>query len=367
MLKNTLVFLVLTVVLFGGLYVLKDRHKAAMEADLANPPPPATVATVEVGSERWRSQLRSVGSLVANNGIDVSAEVGGIVHKIAFESGQSVAAGDVLVYLDAEVDQARLKALRADRRLAQVEYERQQSLLKKQVGSKSDYDTAAAAYQAAAARVTEQEAIVARKTLTAPFAGLLGIRLIDLGEYLTPGQGIVSLQALDPIYVDYTLPERHYRELRVGQTVEVHLDALPEQSFQGAIVALEAAVLESSRSVKVRAELPNPQGLLRPGMFADVRTLADAERTVLTLPQTAIVYASYGDSVLLIAPADGGALRTRRQQVSTGAVRNGKVEIVSGLRAGDQVVRAGQSKVFPGMPIVIDNSVELDDAEVSAR
>jgi membrane fusion protein (multidrug efflux system) len=315
--------------------------------------------------ERTRQpSLSSVGSLTALNGIQVSAEVAGIVSQIAFDSGQRVAAGDVLVQLDDRVDQAELEALRADRRLAEIEYRRLQELLPKKAVSKSDYDTARAAYQSANARVLEQQARIERKTIKAPFSGLLGIRQADLGQYLNPGAGIVGLQALDPIYLDYSLPERYYRQLEVGQTVEAQLDALPGERFSGRITAIDAAIGEGTRTVRLRAELANPQGVLRPGMFAEVRTLTGAPQRVLTVPRTAVSFNTYGDFVMVLEPLEDDRHQAKRRQIETGEALGEAVVVRSGLEAGETVIAAGLNKVRPGQPVMIDNSVQLNTAGV---
>lgn len=363
MIKRVFLLLVLVAVIFGGLFYLK-REQMRQGAQMMQAPPPATVSSVQVEQRTRQPSLRSVGSLVATNGIEVSAEVAGIVSEIAFESGQRVEAGDVLVQLDDEVDRAELEALRADRRLAEVEYRRLQELLPKKAVSKSDFDTARAAFQSANARVLAQQAKIERKTIEAPFGGLLGIRRADLGQYLNPGDGIVGLQALDPIYVDYTLPERYYRQLRVGQQVEVGLDAIPGEVFRGRIAAIDSAILEGTRTVQLRAELANPQALLRPGMFAEVRTLTGEPETVLTVPRTALSFNTYGDFVVLLEPGEGPQYTASRRQVETGEILAGEVVIRTGLQAGDTLVRAGLNKVRPGQTVVVDNSVELNPAGV---
>ncbi len=367
MFKRVIALVILLAVLFGGVYYLKLQQMQKSAAETAQMPPPSTVAATEVVEETWQSSLDSVGNLVAINGIEVSAEVAGIVSQITFQSGQQVTAGDVLVRLDAQVDNAELAALRADQRLAEIEYKRLKELLPKKAVSKSDFDTARAAYQSAVARVTAQQAVVARKTIRAPFSGLLGIRKADIGQYLNPGEGIVGLQALDPIYVDYRLPERYYQQLHVEQTVEVRLDAIPGTFFSGEIAAIDSAILEGTRTVQLRAELKNPDHVLRPGMFAKVKTLQGEAHSVLTVPHTAISYNTYGDFVLVLAPAEGDLFSTKLHQVETGSVRAGRVGIHKGLQAGEQIVRAGLNKVMPGLPVRIDNSVSLDDAAINSR
>jgi membrane fusion protein (multidrug efflux system) len=275
--------------------------------------------------------------------------------------------GDVLLRLDDAVDRSELGALRADLELAKIEYERVKKLLPKKAVSKSDFDKVEATFQSAAARVDEQGAVVQRKTVRAPFSGLLGIRLVDLGQYLSPGEGIVGLQSLDPIYVDYTLPERYFQRVRVGQDVEVRLDAVPGRVFRGSVVAMESSILEGTRTIRLRAQLKNRDRSLRPGMFAEVETLEGAPREILSLPQTAVSHNTYGDFVLAISEQEDGSLVANPRQVSTGTVREGRVEILEGVQEGDRVVRAGLNKVRPGLPLVIDNQVELRDADLSIR
>lgn len=364
MFKRALILLLLIALVFGGLYYLKREQMRQGAAQLSQAPPPATVTSARVESRALQPGLSSVGSLVARNGIQVSAEVAGIVSEIAFESGQSVQAGDVLVRLDDRVDQAELEALRADRRLAEIEFQRLRELLPKKAVSKSDYDTARAAFQSANARVLAQQAKIERKTIKAPFSGLLGIRQADLGQYLNPGEGIVGLQALDPIYLDYTLPERYYRRIRVGQTVEAKLEAVAGETVGGRITAIDSAIGEGTRTVRLRAELNNPRAVLRPGMFAEVRTLTGEPEKVLTVPATAISFNTYGDFVVVLEPTEDHQFLARRRQVETGETLAGEVVIRSGLTGDETVIRAGLNKVRPGQAVVVDDSVELDPAGV---
>jgi membrane fusion protein (multidrug efflux system) len=366
MLKRLVVLVIVLGVIFGGLFYLKTRQMAQSQAMMAQPRPPAVIASADVLLELRQPMLHSVGSLVAVNGIDVVSEVPGIVSEILFHSGDQVQQGEALLRLDATVDQAELSALRADLRLAEVEYKRSADLLPKKAVSRSDYDQAKAKYQSAQARIEEQEAVLARKTVRAPFGGLLGIRRVNLGQYLQAGEGIVPLQALDPIYVDYTLPEQNFPQLRIGQPVRLVLDALPGQRYSAEVSAIDAAIMQGTRSIRVRASLSNPDGRLRPGMFAEVATLIGDARPVLTVPQSALSYNSYGDAVMLLRKEDQGQLTVQRRQVQTGSVQAGRVEIVSGLEAGDKVVRAGHNKLRPGQPVKVDNSVALDDAQVTS-
>ncbi|MDY6980807.1 MAG: efflux RND transporter periplasmic adaptor subunit [Pseudomonadota bacterium] len=364
--KRLILAIVLLALFLAALFGIKYWQNVQQAAQMAQPRPPATIASTEVREERWRPMLNSVGSLVAINGTAVTTEVAGLVSKIQFESGTWTEQGEVLLQLDDSIDQAALEALRAERRLAEIKFNRAKDLLRRQVMSQSEYDEARAAFDAATARVKQQEATIRRKAIRAPFSGRLGIRQVNIGQYLEPGQPIVLLQALDPIYVDYTLPERYLPRLATGQDIRIRVDAVPGETFNGKITAIDSGIDAGTRTVKLRATLDNPEGQLQPGMFAKVKTLAPEEKTVLTLPRTAISYNTYGDFVYLIEKNNEGQLTVRRQQVDTGESRNGRIE-VSGLETGQQVVRAGLVKLRDGMAVQIDNSVELDDDKVDTE
>lgn len=328
--------------------------------------PPSVIAATEVKQEYWQPSHQSVGSLVATNGINVSTEVNGIVSEIVFVSGQPVEQGDVLVRLDDSVDVAALDALRADSKLTQIQFSRSKDLLKQKVTSKSEFDEVQARYEAARARVKQQEAIIRRKVIRAPFDGLAGIRQVDLGQYIDAGNPIVSLQALDPIYVDYTVPERYFTRIKPGQVVKIQLDAIPDQAFSGEVSAVNSGIDIGTRTLKVRARISNNDGVMRPGMFAQVKTITGEAQPVLTLPRTAISFNTYGNFVFVINRNDQDMLMVKRTPVETSEVRAGRVAI-KGLTADMQVVRTGLVKVRDGMPVVIDNKVALDDGEISGE
>lgn len=328
--------------------------------------PPAVIGSTEVKQELWQPSLQSVGSLVATNGINVSTEVNGIVSEIVFTSGQPIEQGEVLIKLDASVDTAALEALRAERRLTEIQFNRAKDLLKKHVSSKSEYDEAEARFDAAKARVKQQEEVIKRKVIRAPFTGLVGIRQVDLGQYFEAGSPIVGLQALDPIYVDYTLPERYLTRIKPGQTVNIHLDAVPNQVFTGQVSAVNSGVDTGTRTLKIRATLANPNNVLLPGMFAEVETITGEAQPVLTLPRTAISFNTYGNFVFVINTNKEGPPTVKRTSVETGEVREGRVA-VKGLQQGVQVVRAGLVKLRDKMPVKIDNQIELNDAEIQSQ
>jgi membrane fusion protein (multidrug efflux system) len=351
-----LVVLALGLVL-GGIFGWKFYQMQQMAAQSGGPPP-ATVAAEPVAREQWRPSLSAVGTLVATQGVEVSSEIAGQVVAIRFESGHTVEEDQVLVQLDDRVDRAELQGLVAAQRLAEIQFERNAKLFKDRTVSRSEYDQARATLDSATAAVVSQRARIDKKRIEAPFAGQLGIRRVDLGQYLAPGDEIVSLQALDPIYLDYSLPERFLREVQVGQEVEVRVQAYPDQRFDGRIDAISPRIERTTRSVPIRATLANGEGRLRPGMFAEVRTLLPLRNDVLTLPQRAITYNPYGDSVFLVQEQDGQQVVERRQ-VQTGEVRQERVEILQGLQEGDLVVSAGHNKLRNGQSVVIDNSVLL--------
>ncbi len=359
MIKRLILVILLLVVMFGGIFGWKYFQGQKMAAMMAAPPPPATIASAEVQVETWQPFLYSVGSVVATQGVFVTTEVPGQVEKILFESGHQVAAGDVILQLDDSVDEADLEGLIAQLNLARLQFERARKLLKDRSVSQSEYDQSRAQLDSAEATVASKRAVIAKKKIRAPFSGQLGIREVDVGEYLSPGARIVPLQALDPVYVDYTLPERHFDQLAVGQAVRVEVQAYPGRVFAGGISAINPGIDPGTRSVRLRSTLDNPEQLLRPGMFAQVRTVLPARDDILTLPRTAVTYNPYGESVFVIVEQDGQQV-VQNRRIKTGEVRAGRVEIIDGLQAGEVVVSAGQVKLRNGQPVTIDNSVTLD-------
>jgi len=357
--KRFILVLLLLTAMFGGIFGWKHFSGQKMAAKMAQPPPPATIASVEVRLETWQPYLHSVGSVEATQGVSVTTEVPGQVKKILAESGQHVEVGDVILQLDDSVDRAELEGLIAQHTLGKLQFQRANKLLKDRSVSQSEYDQSRAQMDSAAATVTSKRALIGKKIIRAPFSGQLGIVEVNLGEYLSPGATIVPLQALDPVFVDYTLPERHFAKVKVGQGIKVEVQAYPERIFEGAISAINPGIESGTRSLRLRATLDNPDYLLRHGMFAEVRTVLPARDGILTLPRTAITYNPYGESVFVIQDKDGVQI-VQRRPVKSGEMRAGRVEIVEGLQAGQQVVNAGQNKLRNGQAVSIDNSVELD-------
>jgi membrane fusion protein (multidrug efflux system) len=353
MIKRILFIITLSVLIFGGLFGWKFYRDRQAQSQM-QAPPPAVVAVTEVKREQWQPYLTSVGSLVAVSGIDVSNELAGKITAIYFESGQPVKKGQLLITLDTSTDEAELKGLQADAQLARVRFERYEKLIGKQFISRSDYDQSRAQLAQAQSAVKAKLSVIAKKRIRAPFDGKLGIRLVDIGQYLAEGSAIVPLQKLDPIYVDFTLPEQHLGGLAIGQKMTVTVQAYPGKLFNGAISAMNPLIDIGTRSIKLRATLANPEQILRPGMFADVQVLSSQAQEVLTLPDTSITYNPYGDSVFVVEPGEQG-LTVQRRQVKTGETRSGRVQIVEGLKAGERVVSAGQVKLRNDMPVRIDD------------
>lgn len=352
MIKRFALIIFLSMLLFGGLFGWKFFQISQNIKSMPVPPPPV-VAGATVKRDEWQSSLSGVGSLVAVAAVEVSSEIEGKVKAIHFESGQTVKRGQLLLELDASTDAAELKGLEASQRLEQAKFERSQRLIARNFISKSDYDLNKATLDEAKAAVEAKKAVIAKKQLFAPFSGQLGIRKVNPGQYLAPGDGIVQLQQLQPIYADFTLPEQQLAALHIKQAVTLTVQAYPDTVFNGSISAMNTGIDIATRSVKLRATLDNDGQLLRPGMFADVRVSLNENKSVLTVPDTAISYNPYGDSVFLIESGKQG-YTVKLKQVVTGETRDGRVEIVKGLNENDQVVSAGQVKLRNGMGVELD-------------
>ncbi|TCK19244.1 membrane fusion protein (multidrug efflux system) [Thiogranum longum] len=359
MTKRLILVVLLLIVIFGGIFGWKYYSGMKMATMMSQPPPPAVIASAEVKAESWQPYLHAVGSVTATQGVFVTTEVAGQVHEIVATSGQKVKAGDVLLRLDDSVDKADLDGLVAQRTLAKLQFERARKLLKDKSVSRSDYDASRANLDSAEAAVAAKRALISKKTIHAPFSGQLGIADINLGQYLSPGDAIVPLQSLDPVYVDYNLPERYLPQVHVGQSVIIDVQAWPGRHFEGRISAINPGVDTGTRTLRLRATLDNPERLLRPGMFAEVSTVLPLRDNILTLPRTAVTYNPYGELVFVIQKTDKG-MTVLNRPVKTGEVREGRVEIIEGLKAGDLVVSAGHNKLRNGQPVTIDNSVQLD-------
>ncbi len=350
-------------IVFGGIFGYKVFVARMTEQALSNRPPPThTITAMEAPVDTWRERIRSVGSLSAVQGVEVTTEIDGRVTEVAVADGAEVARGDVLVRLNADGLEADLRAARAEARLAEIELERQQRLRRQNANSESDVDRAESELEQARGRVGSIEASLAKKTIEAPFAGRIGIVDIDVGQYLGVGSHIVTLQTLDPIRIDFSVPQGELARIAEGQTVTARVETHPEAEFTGEITAISPRVAQSTRNVDVRARVSNPEGRLRPGMFVQAAVQLPAQNDMVTLPQTAITYNPYGDSVFLINEAQTDAGETRltveRKFVRTGSTRGDQVQILEGVEPGERVVTSGQVKLRNGSRVEVDNSVE---------
>jgi membrane fusion protein (multidrug efflux system) len=364
MTKRMVIMLILVAVLFGGIFGFQ-AFKARMTKKFmaAQKMPAETVSTITAGVQTWQAQLEAVGSLRAFRGADIAPEVTGIVSSIHFKSGQDVPSGALLVELNTDTDIAKLKSLQALAELAGQTYKRDKQQLKNQSISQATLDSDTANLKSAEAQVAEQQALVDKKLIRAPFAGRLGIRAIDLGEYLNAGTKIVTLQALNPIYDDFYLPQKSISQIAIGQKVSVRADAFPGRTFDGEITAISPKVDLNTRNVEIRAKVSNPESLLLPGMFAITDIKVGGPKQYVTLPQTAISYQPYGNSVFLVethgtGPDGKPILVAQEKFVTTGDTRGDQVAVLDGVKTGDTVVTAGQIKLHSGTPVVINNTIQ---------
>ncbi len=364
MTKRMVIMLIAVAIVFGGIFGFQ-AFKASMIKKFmtAAGSPPQTVSAVKVGFSEWQPKLEAIGSLRAVLGADLSLEVAGVVDTITFNSGDDIEQGKLLLKLRADDDVAKLESLRAVAQLNEIIYERDQKQFKMQAVSQATLDTDAANLKNAKAQVAQQQAILDKKFLRAPFDGHLGIRAVDLGQYLSAGTTVVTLQALDPIFVDFFVPQQSVDQVRLGQTITVKVDAFRGQTFTGEISALNPKADSGSRNVEIRATLQNPEHKLLPGMYATVDIAAGAPQSYLTLPQTAISFNPYGDTVYVVdskaADANGKPpqLIARQTFVTTGPTRGDQVAVLKGIDEGDLIVTAGQIKLHNGSTILIDNSI----------
>jgi membrane fusion protein, multidrug efflux system len=363
MAKRMFFMLAVVVIVVAGLGFVKYKQiQTAIAQGSSFAPPPDAVTTVVANAETWPSTLDVIGTTAAIQGVTVSADLPGAVDKIHFDSGQAVHAGDILVELDTRQERAQLAAAESDRDLARINYGRDQELVKEGVVPRTQFDNSFAQQKSTEAKVGEIKAMIDRKTIKAPFTGILGIRQINLGQYLAAGQAIVSLQALNPIYVNFGVPQQQSSLVTVGRTLQLTSDDVPGVEFKGRVNAIDSVVNEATRNIQVQATLANPGGKLRPGMFVQVALGLGASRSVITLPASAINYAPYGDSVFVVADLKdpkGKSYRGVRQQfVKIEGSRGDQVGVVSGLKPGDEVVSAGVFKLRNGAAVQVNNKVQ---------
>ncbi len=360
MAKRMILMLLAMVLLVGGILGYKFFGRYMMNKYLAaQKPPAASVLTIEAREESWQPTLHAVGSFAAVQGIVVSAQLDGPVTKVAFESGAAVKEGDLLVQQDVSAEEAQLANAQAGAVLARLNLDRAKALRSQGTNAQADLDTAIAASDQTLANVAWLKATIEKKTIRAPFDGRLGIRQVNLGQFLRSGNAIVPLQSLDPIYLDLALPQQNAAQIAAGQTVRVTVDAYPGETFEGTVNALNPNMDDATRNFQIQATLRNLDGKLRPGMFGSVEVQLPAIEKVITLPLTAIVYNPYGNAVYVVEnhAGEGSALVVRQQFVQTGATRGDQVAILKGVKAGEIVVTTGQLKLRNGASVVINNTV----------
>jgi membrane fusion protein (multidrug efflux system) len=339
----------------------KQVQTAIAQASAFQPPPEA-VTTLVAKEEHWPSTLSAIGTVVAVHGVTVSADLPGVVDTLPFDSGRAVAAGAPLASLDTRQERAQLAAAEAQRELAQLSLERVRGLRDQGIVAAAEFDRVLAEHKQAEARVGEIRATIERKQVRAPFAGILGLRQANLGQYLKAGDPIVSLQSLQPIYVDFSVPQQQVGELRLGREVQVAVEGLTGPDFTGRLTAVDSIVDEATRNVRAQATFDNPQGRLRPGMFVETRVILGASRAVIALPASAISYAPYGDSVFVVAEMEGpGGQRyqgVRQQFVKLGGALGDQVAVLSGVETGTEVVTSGAFKLRNGAAVRVNNDVQ---------
>jgi membrane fusion protein (multidrug efflux system) len=356
-----IVIVLVVIGLLGGTKVLQFKTMMAAAKNFA--PQPETVSSAVVREEKWQATLSAIGSITAVQGVTITPEIAGTVREIAFESGAPVKKGDLLVRLDTSTEEAQLRSLEAQVQWAKVSLDRQSTLRTNELVSQSDLDSADAAWKQAVANADNMRAIIEKKTIRAPFAGRLGIRQVNLGQYLDAGKAIVSLQSLSPVYADFSLPQQELGQLKQGMKVRVTTDTYPERQFDGTLLAINPDLDPVTRSVGLRATFDNADEALRPGMYAKVEVLLPEEKPVLVIPAPSVLSAPSGDTVYVIedqpAAKEGEkpGLVVRQQIVRTGRARGDLITILSGLKPGERVVSFGVFKLRNKMPVSINNDI----------
>ena len=362
MLKRMIVMLIVTTLIVGALGFVKFKQiETAVAQGAAFQPPPEAVTTIVARQEQWPATLSAIGTVAAVQGVTVSADLPGTVDRIAFDSGQAVRQGDVLAVLDTRQEQAQLAAAEAQRDLATLNFDRMQGLLKERVISRAEFDRATAEHRQMEARVGEIHAAIERKTIRAPFSGILGIRQVNLGQYLSGGDALVTLQSLNPIRVNFGVPQQSLGQVRVGRTVRIAARDLVGVALSGQVTAIDSLVDEATRNIQVQVTLSNADNKLRPGMFVQAEVVLGASQAVVALPASSVSYASFGDSVFVVTDMkaeNGQTYRGVRQQfVKLGGTRGDQVAITTGVNPGDEVVTSGVFKLRNGAAVQINNKV----------
>ena len=356
-LKAYIVVTIILIVIFGAIGgFLFKRFSTFSSMDFS--PPPVTIAASIATSESWGQVLNAVGSIQAVRGVDLTSETSGQITEIHFDSGNAVQAGQLLVVLNDEIEEASRNNQIASLELAEILFERDKTLVKQKSIPQSQYDRSRADLERAKAQLAETEARLANKRIAAPFAGIMGIRRVDIGDYLSPGTVIAALQDHSELEIDFTVPARYTPKLRAGLDVGVEVDAFPDRRFEAVVSAVDSQIDIATRNVLLRAALKESTGLL-PGMFATLVVDLGEKQSVVSVPETAMTYALQGNTVYIVEETEDGSLTASARIVETGEVRRGKVAILSGVEPGERVVSVGQNKLFRGVRILIDETVAL--------
>ena len=364
MTKRMIIMLIIIGVIFGGIFGYLGFRSYMIKKYMSSATAPAvTVSAVTAVTGEWQPQISAVGSLRAVRGVEVANEIAGLVQNVHFKSGNTVTTGQLLVQLNADADIAQLQTLTAARELSQSIYERNKKQFLAQAVSKASLDADAADLKIKQAQVAQQEVLVSKKTIRAPFAGRLGISSVNPGQYLNPGDKIVTLQALDSIYVDFYLPQQELSRVSSGQAVAATTDTYPDKKFNGKISAISPKVDSQTRNVQIEALIANPRHQLLPGMYATIKVQAGAAKRYLTIPRTAVTFNPYGETVYIVeekgATKDGKpSLFVRQTFVTLGPARGDQVAIIKGVKEGERIVTSGQLKLKSGNPVVINNQVQ---------
>jgi membrane fusion protein (multidrug efflux system) len=380
-------FILLLVGLAGGLGYFQFVIKPEMIKGFITKavPPPTTVTAENAKTENWVAKIPAIGTFRSIQGIDVASEVGGLVRSLQVDSGQQVKAGDPLIQLDDSIEQADLASNSALLKNADKALDRASKLSARGNATEAAVDAALSARDAAAAAVDRSKAVIAQKSIKAPFAGRLGLRRVDIGQYVSPGLGLVTLQQMDPINVDFPVPEQYVAVIRIGQDLEIRVDAYPNETFAGKVKSIDARINADTRNVLIRGEVPNADARVLPGMYAQVNVIAGAASAFVTVPRTAITYSLYGDTAFVVKPATGSngsaspptggaqaatpqtpppdastpALIAERRFVRVGETRGERVAVLEGIAADEEVVTSGQIKLQPNARIRVDNTDAL--------
>jgi membrane fusion protein, multidrug efflux system len=360
-----ILLLVAIIGVLGYFKVTQIMGFVALAKSGAFTPPPTAVTTAIAAQSEWQPTLDTIGTVTAINGVTVSTDLAGIVDKIAFTSGTVVKAGDLLVHLNTDQEQAQLEQAQAQLDLSRLTLNRDRDLLAKRTIAQQDYDTAEATYRQNEATVDQYKALIARKTLRAPFDGVVGIRQANLGQYLNTGDPVVTVQSFDPIYVNFTLPQQDLSKLACQQEVELRLDAYGDTVFSGKINAINAMVDQATRNIQVQATLQNSDQKLRPGMFAKVSVILPEREPVIALPASSIHYAPYGDSIFIVSDEKdektGKSTKIVKEQfVKLGAAKGDLISIKSGIKPGEEVVTSGVFRLKSGAAVIINNQIQPD-------